>query len=412
MRWPWQPRVEERSDPLRSISDPALAEWFGIGTANYSGVTVGESGALGLSGFWRANALISGTIASLPLRTMEDDTDGVRQRVGSFLDQPGGPDGLGPTPFEWAETVVSHLVIHGNAFLAHVFNGAGSIVALVPIHPMAVAVEEAKDVIGGRVYKASLIDGTVRTFTMLDMTHIPALMLDGLRGMSLISMARNSLGTAIAGDIAAARHFSNGNLISGVVSPDDDVADFDAKAIKEELNAKVAGYDNAGDIAVINRKLKFTQWASTLADAQFLESRAFEVEEVARWTGVPPHLLMQTEKQTSWGTGVAEQNRGLARFTLMPWTTRIQQRLSRLVSRRRFAEFDYAGLLAPTPEEEIRLLIEQVDGGLITVNEARRIRNMDPVEGGDVLRTGNGGSQPPTTASSANRNESETELIG
>jgi phage portal protein BeeE len=103
---------------------------------------------------------------------------------------------------------------------------------------------------------------------------------------------------------------------------------------------------------------------------------------------------MQTEKQTSWGQGVAEQNRGLGRFTLLGWTMRFEQRLSRLIAGppgptgpRRFAEFDFAGLERPTPEDEIKLLIEQVKAGLLTVNEARRIRNLPPVEGGDVLRT-------------------------
>jgi phage portal protein BeeE len=99
---------------------------------------------------------------------------------------------------------------------------------------------------------------------------------------------------------------------------------------------------------------------------------------------------MQTEKQTSWGTGVAEQNRGLGRFTLLGWTMRFEQRLSRLLGGQsrtpRFAEFDFAGLERPTPEEEIRLLIEQVTAGLLTVNEARRIRNLPPIDGGDVLR--------------------------
>lgn len=369
-----------------SISDPALAEFFHVGNINYSGVSVGESSALGLSAFWRATSLISGTIASLPLRTLREVDGDQVQRVGSVLDNPGG--GEGPTPFEWTETVLLHLLIHGNAFLAHVFNGGGGIAALVPIHPLAVSVELNKEAIGGRVYRASLIDGSLRTFTMLDMTHIPGPSLDGLRGLSLIGVARNSLGTSIAGDRAAARMFGNGLMLSGLVTPEDDITEDEAKTIKEFVNANMAGIDNAGDIAVINRKLKFTQLQGSNLDMQFIESRAFQVEEVARWTGVPPHLLMQTEKQTSWGQGVSEQNRGLARYTLTPWTSRIEQRLSRLLPAPRYVEFDFAGLIKPTPEQEIELLIKEVEAGLITVNEARAIRNMNPIEGGDVLRNG------------------------
>ena len=127
-------RKEQRS--LISVSDPALAAWFGA-TPGYSGVIVGESTALSLSAVWRAVSLISGTIAQLPLRTLRD-VDGTRTRVNSFLDNPGGPDG--PTPFEWTETVLVHLLLHGNAFLAHVYNGGGAIVALVPVHPLCVSV--------------------------------------------------------------------------------------------------------------------------------------------------------------------------------------------------------------------------------------------------------------------------------
>jgi HK97 family phage portal protein len=380
----WSRNKQQRNS--WSISDPVLAEYFNVGNPNYAGVNVGELSSLGLSGFYRAISLIAGTVASLPMRTLRDTDDG-RVRVGSVFDNPGGPEG--PTPYEWTETVLTHLLMHGNAFLAHVFNGAGALAALVPIHPLGVAIELDATAPGGKLFKASLNDGSQRTFTMLDMTHIPSLTLNSDntgRGLSLISIARNSLGTGIAGDRAAARMFGKGPLILGMVSAEEDITEDEAKAIKEGLDAKMAGVDNAGDIAVVNRKLKFSEMSMTNADAQWLESRQFQIEEVARWTGVPPHLLMQTEKQTSWGTGVAEQNRGLARFTLAPWTTRVEQRLSRLLPSPRYVEFDYAGLLQPAPEQEIALLIQQVGAGLITVNEARKIRNMDPIPGGDTLR--------------------------
>lgn len=101
---------------------------------------------------------------------------------------------------------------------------------------------------------------------------------------------------------------------------------------------------------------------------------------------MPPHLLGQTEKQTSFGAGLTEQNRGLARYTLIPYTSRIEQRLSRLLPEGLKAEFDYSALVKPSPEDEITLLIAQVDGSILTVNEARKIRNLPPIEGGDVVK--------------------------
>lgn len=369
---------------MYSVSDPALVELFGLGTPNFAGVEVGEHSALGLSAVYRAIALISGTIATLPMRTLRDTGDGMRQRVTSFLDNPGGQ--YGPTPYEWTETVLLHLLLHGNAFLRHIYGGAGQLLALEPIHPLCVSIDAAPDRPGGKLFKAHLEDGRQVEYDALTMTHIPALCMDGLRGLSPITVARNSLGTAIAGDRAAARMFSNGMLIAGMVTPDEDVEPDEVKSIKSEIEAKVGGWENAGGIPVVNRKLKFTPWTMSAEDAQFLQSRQFQIEEVARWFGVPPHLLMQTEKQTSWGTGVETQNRGLARFALNGWTTRVEQRLSRLLPNPRFVEFDFAGLERPTPEQEIDLLIKQVEAGLLTLDEARAIRNLPPLKPSDPAR--------------------------
>lgn len=396
--WPFGRRdVEERSS--FSVSDPALAAYFGLGAQSLAGVAVNETSALGLSGVWRAVSLISGTIASVPLRAHRDKSDGTRDQVASWLDNPGGPDG--PTAFEWKETVLAHLVIHGNAYLAHIYNGAGALIGLTPIHPLAVCPEWEKasngKLTGRKVFRVSLNDNTTKTFTADEMTQVMALSLDGLKGLSPISVARMSLGTAIAGDRAAARMFANGAMISGMVTPEEDVTKEEAEAIKEGLKAKISGVDNAGDIAVINRKLKFTQWSTSNEDAQFLQSRQFSIEEIARWFGVPPFELMQTEKQTSWGTGIESQQRGLARTVLSPWGQRVEQRLSRLLPKNQFAEFDFAGLERANPEDEIRLLIEQVNGGLLTKNEARAIRNLPPVDGGDVLVGAESPSAAPST---------------
>jgi phage portal protein BeeE len=110
-----------------------------------------------------------------------------------------------------------------------------------------------------------------------------------------------------------------------------------------------------------------------------MEARDFAIAECGRLFGIPPHLLNDIEKQSSWGTGVAEQNLGLARYTLKGWSSRIEQALTRELPPGQFVEFDYAGLLQGTPEKEIRLLIEQKDAGILTLPEVRRIRNLPPL---------------------------------
>lgn len=399
-------QVEERAQ--YSIGDPALAEFLGMQGSTLAGVSVTEQTAVGLTAVYRAVALIAGTVAGLPLRSLRTMTDGSRERVSSFLDNPAGP-GSDMTPFEWVELVMVHLLLHGNAFLAHQWNGAGALVGLYPILPSAVTVrpiETAEQLAnyGGpdgawrKWFEVQLADGGKRELTCAELTHIPALGTDGIRGLSPIEAHRQALGTGIAGDRAAARLFGSGLLLGGLVSADEELSAEDAQAAADGLRARMSGTDHAGDIVFLNRMLKFTPWTIPPSDAQFIESRAYQIEEVARIFGVPPHLLQQTDKQTSWGTGVAEQNRGLARYTLMSWTSRIEARLSRLLTRPVTAEFDFAGLLQPAPEVEIPLLISQVQAGLLTVDEARRIRNMPPLPAG---------AQPPSSEAPAGAEEEE-----
>lgn len=385
VRWPWQ-KVEERSVSLSDF--PAFAAYFGIG-ANDAGVPVTEQTALGVASVYRAVSLVSGTIGGLPLPTFRQIDDGSRQQVSSFLDdRPAGPL-VDMTPMEWKETLVAHLLLWGNSYLLHVVTEGGSLVGAVPYHPSAVHVdwERINGVATGRKqFTVSDVDGRTRILTQDEMTHIPGLASDGLRGYSVLTVARNSLGKGIAADRAAARAYSSGATISGIVSPEDDVQEFEATEIKRQLDSKVAGWEHAAEIAVVNRRLKFQPWTMSMVDAQFIESRQFEVTEVARWFGVPPHLLMDPGAVSTWGTGVEIQNRSLARYALQPLTTRIQQRVSRMLARPRHVEFDYSALVRPAAEVDIPLQISLVDAGLLTPNEARRRLGLDPVDGGDTLR--------------------------
>lgn len=379
--------VEERAAGDISISDPALAEYLGI--ARTGTLDVSEYSALGITGFYRAVSIIAGTIATLPLKTYKQ-SDTVKERAASFLDNPAGPYPL--TPFAWKELVMLHLLIQGEAFLLHVYNGAGAMVGLWPVHRSAIAKVEWMG--ADKLFTVDLADGTQKQYTTADMTHVMAITTDGLRGIAPLTLFRQTIKLGLAGEIAATRSFSNGMLLSGIVTPDQDMEEEEAKTIKEGLMAKMAGVENAGDIAVINRSLKFSPWSMSLEDAQFLQSREFQVVEFARMFGVPPHLLGATEKQTSWGTGVAEQNVGLARYTLMPWTSRLEESLSALLMGTKWVEFDYAGLLQGSPKEEIDLLIAQVNAGLLTKDEARAIRNLPPLPKDEQQdQQSNGGDQ-------------------
>lgn len=344
-----------------------------------AGEAVTPQTSLGLTAVYRSVSIIAGTIASLPLKSYRTLQDGSRERVTSFLDDPGGPDG--PTAYEWKETLVAHLLLHGNAYGLHLYNGAGAIGGLQLLEPSAVEVKRDETQPGRVLYAVTLAGGDKREFTSNDLTHIRAMTVDGFKGLSPISLARTAISTGLAGDKAAARMFRNGMLVGGLVTTDEDMTEEEARTAKEGLDKKLAGTNRAGDIAFVNRNLKFSPWTMNSADAQFIESRGFQVEEIARLFGVPKVLLAEDGAST-WGSGIAELLRGMQRFTLAGWTSRIEGRLSRLLSNPRFVEFDYAGLLAPTPSEVTENMAAEIEAGLLTVNEGRKILNREPLPEG------------------------------
>lgn len=404
VKWPWS-RREAPSDVTRSIADPTLAAWFSPGgVVDIAGVVVGENSALGNSALFRGVSLIAGTLAGLPLNSWTGKGQ-ERKKVPSVFDDPDGPDGQ--TVFEWKESAFVHLVLHGKCGALKVRNAAGGLVRLALVHPLTFAVEAPTPEEyanpeslpkGGIWFKVQLNDGTQKKLDADDFWYVPAMSTDGLFGRGLLNMARASVATTLAGDRAAAKAFQSGALISGLATPAEDTLDTaeDVSEIRRQLNNATTGADNAGAIALVNRRLTFTPWTMTAQQAQFLESRQFQIEEIARWTGVPPHLLMQTDKQTSWGTGVDEQNRGLSKFVLGQWAQRFEQRASRLLANPRWVEFDFAGLERPNFAVEIDLLIKQVEAGLLTIDEARAIRNLPPLPKQDSAPADpNGGGNDP-----------------
>lgn len=392
----WPRRVADAIRAARasySVSDPSLYQYLGIAPPIYAGVDVTEGTALGLSAVYRSVMMISQSLAMLPWPTLAPAEDGRMMPVASWLDTPGGP--FGPTPFELKETALIHAVLHGDAFLLHRYNQAGALYALEPVHPLIVGVDRwtsaRRDIPrppGDRLYNVVLDDGTVETLTSRSITHVPGPCVDGLRGVSPLTAGRQSLGTTIAGDRAAAKTFGDGALIRALVTPEDDMEPDEADKIQADLDASIGGWEHAAAARVVNRRLKVSPLSMNAADAQFLQSREFQIEEIARWFGIPPFQLMQTTKQTSWGTGIAEQQRGLSRTVLAPWAIRFEQRLSRLLRNPKMISVDFSQLERPNPEAEDAMLLARVAAGVLTKDEYRAIRNMDPLPNG----TGAGGA--------------------
>lgn len=364
----------EPPPPEYSISDPALAEFLGL--SGLSGVDITEERALGLTAIFRAVSLISGTIAGLPLKVYEGSGPSRKQVEGHWLtEKPCGPYDM--SAFSFIETLMLHLLLHSEGYLKSVYTAGGELVGLWPVHPLAIT--RVAWVGADKQFTVGMSDGSSETYMTGDITQVLGISSNGLRGLSPLTLFRQSLNTMRAGEMAANRSFTGGALIAGLVTTEEDVDGEEAKVIKASLNAKMMGAEHAGDIAFVNRALKFTPWTMTNADAQFLESRRFGIEEAARIYGLPVNLLSATGAVSNWGTGVAEANLGLQKYVLTSWTSRIESALKAVLPPGQFAEFDYAGLLQGSPKDEIELLIAQVNAGILTKDEARAIRNLPPL---------------------------------
>lgn len=336
----------------------ALAEFLGWSGVNDSDVSVNEWTALGSTAVYRAVSIIAG-LARLPLYATVDDAAedaGVTPALEpSILDDPGS---VWFTPYEWRETVYLHLALHGNAYLLRLYNGFGQLGALFPIHPNMVSVRWWG---GQRVYNVSIPmespiaqAGLSFQYTEQEIVHIRGMSGDGLRGYSPIWQLRNPIGTGLSGDKAAARSFKNGLMLGGIVSAPGISLD-QGKQIKSNLKANMSGTANAGDIAVINSSLTFSPWTMNADQAQFIEGRQFQVEEVARAWGIPKVLLAEDGAST-WGSGIAQLDVGMAKYTFGAYTDRVGSKFTHSVlDSPAFAYTDYTAFFRGTPQEQAQL---------------------------------------------------------
>lgn len=339
--------LTKRSEARTQIAGPQpltskmLTEFFAP-SGTTAGMQVSESTAVGLTSVYRSIALISGVLARSPFNAHRRSDDA---RVTSAIMEKPNPM---MTAFELKELVTAHLLMHGNAYLWK-DQAVSGMKALWPIDPGKVTPMWVIDKRSGRpvdkVFQIAMDNGEIVALDQREVLHVPGLSFDGLEGMSPLRYHREALGVAMAAEEFAARFWSSGSLMSGILQTDRRLDEDSAKALKRRWQEKVAGIKNAQEIAILDNGAKFQSLTIPPEDAQFLESRSFSVREIARLFGVPPHLLMETEAASNWGTGIEQQNQGLVLFTLDPWTGRLEGRWTKeVLPGTQYARFDLSRL--------------------------------------------------------------------
>jgi HK97 family phage portal protein len=379
--------VERRTNPYENpsipLTDAGLLDFFG-GSPTDAGVSINEQTALKFSAVWRAVSLLSGLVAGLPLKTYRySDKSEVLLRP---LYRPSAV----ATPFELWEQVMVHLLLWGNAYVHKVRNSYGSIVELRPIHPSRVKPDlilpdTDSDPNAGKIFVVTDKSGQAHPYTTYEIMHIPGMGYDGIQGISPIAMARQSIAIGQAADTLAAKFYGNGTLLSGILTTDRVLQPEQADALKVRWREKMSGLRHGHDVAVMDAGTKFQPIQIPPEDAQFLQTRRWQVIDVARWYGLPPHLLSDVEKSTSWGSGIEQQNMGLVTFTLKAWLTRIEQRVTWEVVEptTQYAEFLVENLLRGDAVARATFYGLAIQWGWMTRNEARRKENLEPIDGLD-----------------------------
>jgi len=362
--------------PEVPISSANIVELFG-GEKVDAGVTVDEVKSLGLSAVWCAVTLLAGTIGSLPLHAYRESEGAGRVkltsgRAAALLSNPH-PD---MTPMELWEVVVGHLLLWGNAYLWKGEDQLGRLREFWPIHPGRVRAGRASD--GTKVYS---IDG--EAFADREILHIPGFGYDGVCGVSPVRAARQGLGLAMAAEKFGAKLFGSGSLATGILQTEQRLDAGQADQIQARWQAKRAGLENAHSTIVLDSGAKWTQLTIPPEDAQFLQSRAFQISEIARMFRVPPHMLMDTDKSTSWGTGIEQQSIGFVTYTLRPWLVRIEQRLSRVIRpEAAYAHFSVEGLLRGDSKQRADFYREMWSLGAFNTDDILALEERPPVPDG------------------------------
>lgn len=365
------------------------SNYYGADSA--SGQIVSVDSALQLSTAWACVRLIAETIATLPISLYErkDGAPSVATMhpVHYVISQQPNAD---QTPVEFWENVLASLLLQGNSFNDPVRSGK-DLVSLEFMLPQRMG--PPRRLADGTIeYSYTDWDGTIRTFTDETLMHTRGFGTNPLCGLSPIAKGRNIFGAAMAADEAASKMFANGMKLGGVLSTEQILKPEQRKELKSDMAAQFTGAVNAGKTMVLEAGMKYQQVSMTPEDAQMLQTRAFNVEEICRWFRVPPWMVGHTEKSTSWGSGIEQQMIGFISFTLLPWMKRIEQSINRrllLPEERRyfFAKFNIEGLLRADSATRAAFYAAMTQNAIYTRDECRAKEDLPPMGGNAAVLT-------------------------
>lgn len=381
-----------RDKPKDSYGSTAYSFFFGRST---SGKIVNERTAMQTTAVYSCVRILSEAIASLPVHLYRY-TDTGKERVYDhplyyLLHDEPNPE---MTSFVFRETLMSHLLIWGNAYAQIIRDGAGRVLGLYPLLPDKVEVD--RDGNGELYYIYNRYSDENPNFEdygrvylpQEDVLHIPGLGFDGLVGYSPIAMAKNAVGMTLACEEYGAGFFENGATPGGVLEHPGVLKD--PAKVRESWHAVYGGSKNAGKVAVLEEGMKYQQIGIPPEEAQFLETRKFQVNEIARLYRIPPHMVGDLDKSSF--SNIEQQSLEFVKYTLDPWVIRWEQSLQKALllpqeKKEYFVKLNVDGLLRGDYQSRMTGYSIGRQNGWLSTNDIREMENMNPIpaeEGGDL----------------------------
>lgn len=356
-----------------------------------SGRPVTERSAMQMTAVYGCVRILAEAIAGLPLHVYRyKDGGGKEKAIDHSLyrllhDEPN-PE---MTSFVFRETLMTHLLLWGNAFAQVVRNGLGEIIGLYPLQPNRMSVGRDLDTKALYYeYQTSWDEpaGEYKTIrlTPADVLHIPGLGFDGLVGYSPIAMARNAIGLAQATEDYGASFFANGAAPGGVLEHPGTIKD--PSRVRESWQQTFGGAGNGNKVAVLEEGMKYTPISVSPEQAQFLETRKFQVGEIARIFRIPPHMIGDLEKSSF--SNIEQQSLEFVKYTLDPWVIRWEQAITKTLLNPRekqqlFVKFNVEGLLRGDYQSRMEGYAVARQNGWMSANDIRELENLDRIEAAD-----------------------------
>ena len=398
------PAVSNDNQTTTNLTIEELSKLYnGGGLESFAGRNVTEKSAMCVSTVYACVALIGGALSTCAATIYERTADGRSKADHPYywiLNERPCPSMSAAVFWEY---LAGSVMLHGDGFaqIMRAHFRTNEITALVPLHPSRVQVYALDD--GELTYYITPEGGSPYWLTANDMLHIPGLGFDGKRGMSVIQYcAKQAVGTALAAEEYSARFFGNGARPDFVLQTDQPkLTPEAAEVLKLSFLDRHQGVARSHLPAVLTGGLKVQQLTMTSEDAQLILTRGFQVEDICRFFGVPPHMVGHMEKTSAWGTGVEQIGRGFVKFTLSRLLGKIEQEFNNKawpVRQKYFLEFNVAGLERgdlKSENESLRIALGRAgEPGWMSQDEVRRIKNLPP-KGGDADNLNDGKSTAP-----------------